>query len=80
MSKQCQFHGFLWFECDVVLAELSRIHIGNSKQDSVVKNPDGSNPSEQLGEPVQSKTAEFHTTLKCMCEICKRAQRLFFIT
>ena len=26
------------------------------------ENPDGSKPSEQLGEPVQSKTAEFHTT------------------
>ena len=25
------------------------------------ENPDGSKPSEQLGEPVQSKTAEFHT-------------------
>lgn len=24
--------------------------------------PDGKKPSEQLGEPVQGKTAEFHTT------------------
>lgn len=37
MLKQCQIHGFLWFEYDVVLAEVSSIHIENSKQNSMVK-------------------------------------------